>query len=154
VILPLMAFGLPLSPIAAGPAAALFNAPPRFSADAATGHINNLHTLMSGWEFLGYGLLSVFLAALISYPLAMNYAHQAASFVARRLSHEAIIAVFAGLIVVIGTWEGQALGPLVILTMGLFGGLLSRLFAFNTGVQFMGYYVAILTVPALVGLFQ
>ena len=70
------------------------------------------------------------------------------------MSHEAIIAVFAGLIVVIGTWEGQALGPLVILTMGLFGGLLSRLFAFNTGVQFMGYYVAILTVPALVGLFQ
>jgi len=65
VIIPLMAFGLPLSPIAAGPAAALFNAPPRFSADAATGHINNLHTLMSGWEFLGYGLLSVFLAALI-----------------------------------------------------------------------------------------
>jgi hypothetical protein len=46
------------------------------------------------------------------------------------------------------------LGLLVILTMGLFGGLLSRLFAFNTGVQFMGYYVAILTVPALVGLFQ
>jgi hypothetical protein len=152
VTIPLMAFGLPLSPIAAGPAAALFNAPPRFSADAATGHINNLHTLMSGWEFLGYGLLSVLLAALISYPLAMNYAHRAASFVSRRLSHEAIIAVFAGLIVVIGTWEGQALGLLVILTVGLFGGLLSRLFAFNTGVQFMGYYVAILTVPALVGL--
>jgi putative tricarboxylic transport membrane protein len=152
-LIPLIAFGLPLSPVAAGPAAPLFNAPPRFSVDTATGHINNLHTLMSGWEFLGFGLLSVLLAALIAYPLTMNYAHRAASFVARRLSHEAIIATFAGLIVVISVWEGQLLGLAVILTVGLFGGLLSRAFAFNTGVQFMGYYVAVLSVPAIVKLF-
>lgn len=152
-LIPLIAFGLPLSPVAAGPAAPLFNAPPRFSVDAAAGHINNLHTLMSVREFLGYGLLSVLLAALIAYPLAMNYAHRAASFVARRLSHEAIIATFSGLIVVISFWEGQWLGLAVILTVGLFGGLLSRLFAFNAGVQFMGYYVAVLSVPAIVKLF-
>ncbi|SDR47955.1 Tripartite tricarboxylate transporter TctA family protein [Paraburkholderia fungorum] len=152
-LIPLIAFGLPLSPVAAGPAAPLFNAPPRFSVDTATGHINNLHTLMSVHEFLGYGLLSVLLAALIAYPLAMNYAHRAASFVARRLSHEAIIATFSGLIVVISFWEGQLLGLAVILTVGLFGGLLSRLFAFNAGVQFMGYYVAVLSVPAIARLF-
>ncbi|RKP47159.1 tripartite tricarboxylate transporter permease [Pararobbsia silviterrae] len=152
-LIPLIAFGLPLSPVSAGPAAPLFNAPPRFSVDAATGQIHNLHTLMSSWEFLGYGLLSVLLAALIAYPLAMNHAHRAASFVARRLSHEAIIATFTGLIVVISVWEGQLLGLAVILTVGLFGGLLSRVFAFNTGVQFMGYYVAVLSVPALTKLF-
>ncbi|EON13784.1 MULTISPECIES: tripartite tricarboxylate transporter permease [Pandoraea] len=152
-LIPLIAFGLPLSPVAAGPAAPLFNAPPRFFVDASTGHVNNLHTLMSSGEFLGYGLLSVLLAALIAYPLAMNYAHRAASIVARKLSHEAIIATFAGLIVVISVWEGQLLGLAVILTVGLFGGLLSRMFAFNTGVQFMGYYVAVLSVPALVKLF-
>lgn len=152
-LIPLIAFGLPLSPVAAGPAAPLFNAPPRFSVDEATGHINNLHTMMSGWEFLGYGLLAILLAALIAYPLAMNYAHRAASFVARKLSHEAIIATFAGLIVVISVWEGQLLGLAVILTVGLFGGLLSRMFAFNAGVQFMGYYVAVLSVPALIKLF-
>lgn len=67
-LIPLIVFGLPLSPVAAGPAAPLFNAPPRFSVDPATSHINNLHTLMSGWEFIGFGLLSVFLAALIAYP--------------------------------------------------------------------------------------
>ncbi|KVF25219.1 hypothetical protein WJ07_12365 [Burkholderia vietnamiensis] len=148
-LIPLIAFGLPLSPVAAGPAAPHFNAPPRFVVDTTTGQIHNLHTLMSGWEFLGYGLLSVLLAALIAYPLAMNHAHRAASFVARRLSHEAIIATFAGLIVVVSVWEGQLLGLAVILTVGLFGGLLSRVFAFNTGVQFMGYYVAVLSVPAL-----
>jgi hypothetical protein len=152
-LIPLIAFGLPLSPVAAGPAAPLFNAPPRFTVDTATGHINNLHTMMTTWQFLGFGLLAVVLAALVAYPLSMNYAHRAASFVARKLSHEAIIATFVGLIVVISVWEGQLLGLLVILTVGLIGGLLSRLFGFNTGVQFMGYYTAVLSVPAITKLF-
>jgi hypothetical protein len=152
-LIPLIAFGLPLSPVAAGPAAPLFNAPPRFTVNTATGHIDNLHTLMSTSQFFVFGLLSILLAALIAYPLAMNYAHRAASFVARKLSHEAIIATFSGLIVVIGLWEGQLLGLVVILTVGLFGGLLSRLFAFNAGVQFMGYYAAVLSVPQIIKLF-
>ncbi|WP_321893111.1 tripartite tricarboxylate transporter permease [Paraburkholderia tropica] len=152
-LIPLIAFGLPLSPVAAGPAAPLFNAPPRFTVDAATGHIDNLHTLLSGAQFFWDGLLSIAIAALVAYPLAMNYAHRAASFVARKLSHEAIIATFAGLIVVISVWEGQLLGLAVILTVGLVGGLLARLFAFNAGVQFMGYYVAVLSVPAISKMF-
>ena len=151
-LIPLIAFGLPLSPVAAGPAAPLFNAPPRFTVDSATGQTNNLHNLMNHWEFLGYGMLAVVIASLVSYPFAMNYARRAALFVSRKVSHEAIIATFVGLIVVISVWEGQLLGLLVILTMGLLGGLLSRAFAFNTGVQFMGYYTAVLTVPALVKL--
>jgi putative tricarboxylic transport membrane protein len=114
VLIPLIAFGLPLSPVAAGPAAPLFNAPPRFTVDAASGQVNNLHNLLSTWEFLGYGLLAVSLAALVSYPFAMNYARSAAVFVSRRLSHEAIIATFVGII--------------------------------------MGYYTAVLTVPAFLKL--
>lgn len=51
-LISLFAFGLPLSPVAAGPAAPLFIAPPRFTVAAA-------------------------LAALIAYPFAMNYARQA-----------------------------------------------------------------------------
>lgn len=148
-LIPLIAFGLPLSPVAAGPAAPLFNAPPRFTVDAAAGHINNLHTMMTPWEFLGYGLLGVLLAALIAYPFAMNYARSAAAFVSRRISHEAIIATFVGLVLVIGLWEGQLLGLLVVIAVGLVGGLLYRILGFNTGVQFMGYYTAILSVPAL-----
>lgn len=152
-LIPLIAFGLPLSPVAAGPAAPLFNAPPRFTVDAASGQTHNLHNLLSHWEFLGYGLLAVALAAIVSYPFAMNYARRAALFVSRRVSHEAIIATFVGLIIVISVWEGALLGLLVILTMGLMGGLLSRNFGFNTGVQFMGYYTAVLSVPALIKLF-
>jgi putative tricarboxylic transport membrane protein len=151
-LIPLIAFGLPLSPVAAGPAAPLFNAPPVFTVDSVTGQTHNLHNLLSHWEFLGYGMLSVLLAALVSYPFAMNYARTAALFVSRKVSHEAIIATFVGLIVVISVWEGGLLGLAVILTMGLLGGLLSRTIGFNTGVQFMGYYTAVLTVPALLKL--
>ncbi|WP_411859847.1 tripartite tricarboxylate transporter permease [Cupriavidus pauculus] len=152
-LIPLIAFGLPLSPVAAGPAAPLFNAPPVFTVDAGGGQTHNLHNLLNHWEFLGYGLLAVCLAALVSYPFAMNYARRAALFVSRRVSHEAIIATFVGLILVISVWEGGLVGLLVILTMGLMGGLLARTIGFNTGVQFMGYYTAVLTVPALLKLF-
>ncbi len=148
-LIPLIAIGLPLSPVAAGPAAPLFNAPPVFTIDAATGQTHNLHNLLSHREFLGYGMLAVILAALVAYPFTMNFARRAALFVSRKVSHEAIIATFVGLIVVISVWEGQLLGLFVILTMGLLGGLLSRAIGFNTGVQFMGYYTAVLTVPAV-----
>ncbi|MEO4017394.1 tripartite tricarboxylate transporter permease [Pseudomonas rossensis] len=151
-LIPLIAFGLPLSPVAAGPAAPLFNAPPRFSVDAATGQVNNLHSLLSTWEFLGYGMLAVVIAILIAYPFTMNYAHRAASYVSRKISHEAVISTFVGLILVIGIWEGGLLGLLVIITIGLLGGFLSRFLGFNIGVQFMGYYTAVLTVPALIAL--
>lgn len=151
-LIPLIAFGLPLSPVAAGPAAPLFNAPPRFSVDSATGEISNLHTLLSTWEFFGYGMLAVIIAILIAYPFSMNFAHRAASFVSRKVSHEAVIATFVGLILVIGIWEGGLLGLMVILTVGLLGGLLSRFVGFNIGVQFMGFYTAVLTVPALLAL--
>ncbi|NPD69864.1 hypothetical protein HN018_27235 (plasmid) [Lichenicola cladoniae] len=151
-LIPLIAFGLPLSPVAAGPAAPLFNAPPRFTVNAGSGQANNLHTLLSAWDFLGYGLLAVALASLVAYPFVMNYARSSAAFVARRLSHEAIIATFVGLVLVIGVWEGGILALLVILAVGLIGGLLYRTLGLNTGVQFMGYYVAVLSVPALVKL--
>nr|WP_315591563.1 tripartite tricarboxylate transporter permease [uncultured Cupriavidus sp.] len=151
-LIPLIAFGLPLSPVAAGPAAPLFNAPPVFTVNAGSGQTHNLHNLLSHWEFLGYGLLSVLLASLVAYPFAMNYARRSALFVSRKISHEAIIGTFVGLILVISVWEGGLVGLLVILTMGLLGGLLSRIIGFNTGVQFMGYYTAVLTVPALLKL--
>lgn len=151
-LIPLIAFGLPLSPVAAGPAAPLFNAPPRFTVDAGSGAVNNLHNLLSVPEFLLYGLLSVVIAAAVAYPFAMNYARTAAAFVARKISHEAIIGTFFGLVLVIGLWEGGIMGLAVIMTLGLFGGLMYRIIGFNTGVQFMGYYAAVLSMPAILKL--
>jgi putative tricarboxylic transport membrane protein len=130
----------------------LFNAPPRFTVNSETGVVNNLHTMLSVPEFLIWGLVSVVIATAIAYPFAMNHARSAAVFVAKRISHEAIIATFVGLVLVIGLWEGGVLALLVILTVGLVGGLLYRVLGMNTGVQFMGYYAAVLSVPALLKL--
>ncbi|WP_049236972.1 tripartite tricarboxylate transporter permease [Moraxella canis] len=148
-LIPLIAFGLPLSPVAAGPAAPLFNAPPVFQVESADQAGYNLHHILQPMEFLIFGFLSVIIAALISYPFAMNYARSAALFVVNKISHEAIISTFVGLILVIGLWEGGFVGVITVIVLGLICGLLARYFHFNTGCQFMGYYVAILSVPAL-----
>ena len=151
-MIPLIALGLPLSPMAAGPAAPLFNAPPVYTVDTATGQTNNLHDLLTTWEFLAFGLIAVAIATLVAYPFAMTNAHRAASWVMRNVSHEAIIGAFAGLILVICLYEGGLLAVLVTLTVGLVGGLLNRMFGVHSGVQFMGYYAAVLTVPAIIAL--
>lgn len=151
-LIPLIAFGLPLSPVAAGPAAPLFNAPPVFTTEDENGQIDNLSTALSTTEFLVYGLMAVVIAAIIAYPFAMNFAHRAATLVVRHVSHEAIIAAFAGLVVVVSVWEGGLLGLAVTLTVGVVGGMLIRIFAIHAGVLFMGYYVALLSVPTLLAL--
>lgn len=151
-LIPLIAFGLPLSPLAVGPAQPLFNAPPRFTVDNETGQVENLHTFMSSWEFLVFGLLGVILAGIIVYPLAMRFAPTAAAFIMRHVSQEAIIAAFVALIVMISLWEGGLLGLLVVATIGSVGGLLTKYLRIHAGVQFMGYYVAVLSVPAIVAL--
>lgn len=148
-IIPLVAIGLPLSPVAAGPAAPLFSAPPVYTIDPATGTSNNLHDLLTPGEFLGYGLLAVLLATLVAYPFSMNHARRAAAWVVRRLSQEAIIGTFAGLILVISVYEGGVLGLLVAVTIGIFGGLMNKLLGMHAGVQFMAFYTATLFVPVL-----
>ncbi|WP_029089709.1 tripartite tricarboxylate transporter permease [Brevibacterium album] len=148
-LIPLIAFGLPLSPVAAGPAAPLFNAPPVFETDPEAGIINNVSTFMSTPQFLVYGLLAAVCATLIAYPFAMRYAHAAAKFVVTRVSHEAIIAAFVGLVVVVSLWEGGLMGLVVVTAVGLVGGMLIRVVKVHAGVLFMGYYVAVLSVPGI-----
>lgn len=152
-LIPLIAIGLPLSPMAAGPANPLFNAPPVYTIDAEAGTTNNLHNMLEPWQFLVFGFVAVALAVLITYPFAMTQAHKAAAWIMKKVSHEAIIGAFAGLIAVICLYEGGVIAVLVSVTIGLVGGLLNRMFNMHTGVQFMGYYVAALTVPAITALF-
>lgn len=153
-LIPLIAFGLPLSPVAAGPASPLFNAPPVFTVSTADQAGHNLHHLMSYGDFFFYGLMSIVLAMLIAYPLAMNYARNIALWVIQKISHEAVIAVFFGLILVLSLWEGGIFGMAITFTLALIGGIFSKYFGFNTGCQFMGFYTAILSVPAILSLFS
>ncbi len=147
-LIPLIAFGIPLSPMALGPAAPLFNAPPVFT---SAPEIHNLHTLMTPLEFFVYGLIGIFFAALIAYPFSMNYARRASAWVLKRVSQEAIISMFTGLIVVLSYSEGGLVGVGIAVTVAMFGGILNRYFGIHTGVQFMTYYASAWMVSKLFG---
>ncbi|AQA02273.1 hypothetical protein BVC93_07320 [Mycobacterium sp. MS1601] len=150
-LIPLVAIGLPLSPIAAGAAAPLFNAPPVFTVGGQGQEMNNLHTMLTAPQFLIFSLIGVLLAGLVAYPLVVRYARQAALFVARRLSHEAVIGAFAGLVLVVAMYEGGIYGVIVMLTVGLVGGIMNKVIGMHVGVQCMAYYVSVLSVPVLLG---
>ena len=152
-LIPLIAFGLPLSPVAAGPAAPLFNAPPVFETNPDGGTINNISTHPTTFDFFIFALLGAVCAVAIAYPFAMRYAHVAAKFVVTKVSHEAIIAAFVGLVVVVSLWEGGLMGLMVVTAVGLVGGMLIRLVKVHAGVLFMGYYVAVLSVPGILAAF-
>jgi hypothetical protein len=138
-VIPLMAFGIPLSPMALGPAAPLFNAPPVYT---TTPVVNNLHTLLAPWQFLVYGMIGIIVAFIVSYPFAMNYARKASAWVLRVVSQEAIISMFSGLIVVLAYYEAGSIGVAISITVAIIGGVLNRYFGIHTGVQFMTYYAS------------
>lgn len=136
IIIPLVAFGLPLSPIAMGVAFPLFNAPPVFTTEP----LHNLHTLMTPLEFLGYGMLAACVAAFLCYPLAMNYARSASLWVSRHISQEAVLSMFASLIIVLAFFEAGWVGVAIAITVGFLGGIFNKFFGVNIGVQFMAFY--------------
>src|SRR5699024_3878705 len=100
-------------------------------------------------QFALFSIIAAVIAIAIGYPFVMTNAHRAATWVMRSVSHEAIITGFAALICVICVYEGGLLALGVTITVGLDGGLFSRMSGMQAGVQFMGYYVAVLTGPAL-----
>jgi hypothetical protein len=137
-VIPLMAFGIPLSPMALGPAAPLFNAPPVFT----TQPVHNLHNLLVPYQYLLYGFIGIIVASLVAYPFSMNYARRASAWVLRTISQEAIISMFTGLIVVLSYYEAGVVGVAIAITIAVFGGILNRYFGVHTGVQYMTYYAS------------
>ncbi|WP_077328118.1 tripartite tricarboxylate transporter permease [Virgibacillus siamensis] len=145
-IIPLVAFGIPLSPMALGPAAALFKAPPVFSIE------HNLHHIMTTWDFFIYGAIGLMIGALIAYPFVMNYSRKATVFIMKYVSQEAIIGMFIAIVSVIAFYEGGVTGILVTFTVALVGGILNRVLGVGSGVQFMIYYGSAWMMAVLIGL--
>ncbi|MCD8350868.1 MAG: tripartite tricarboxylate transporter permease [Planctomycetaceae bacterium] len=138
LIIPLLAFGLPLSPVALGPAAPLFNAPPRFTTDP----INNLHSFLTTSDYLIFGIIGIIGGALIAFPVAIKKARSWTALMFRVVSHEALIGAFLGLICMLAYYEAGLFGVLASMCVGFFGGILHNFFGINTGVQFMAYYAS------------
>ncbi|GAA0324831.1 hypothetical protein GCM10008931_15350 [Oceanobacillus oncorhynchi subsp. oncorhynchi] len=147
-IIPLVAFGIPLSPVAIGPAQALFNAPPVFTTEP----VHNLHTLMEPMDFLLYGLIGIIVAAVIAYPFSMNFARKATVLVLKHINQEAIIAMFIGVVTLLAYYEGGLVSVTVTFAMAMVGGLLNRFLGVGIGVQFMIFYGSGWIVTTLLGM--
>lgn len=135
VIIPLIALGIPLSPVAVGPANALFNAPPVFTLD------NNIHHLLSRSEFIFAILLAAVIASIVTYFIAMKYAQQMTAFVLKKIPHEAILGLFIGFILLLAYMDAGLINIFGVLLVGIVCGTLNNM-GVNYGVQFMILYAA------------
>jgi hypothetical protein len=139
LIIPLLAFGLPLSPVALGPAAPLFNAPPRFTVDPV---IHNISSYLDSWHYVVFGIFGILAGSMFAYPIAIRKARSWTEMMFKYISHEALIGTFLGLIFMLAFYEAGIVGIVVTLVIGLFAGILHNLFDVHTGVQFMAYYAS------------
>ncbi|MCM3087513.1 tripartite tricarboxylate transporter permease [Bhargavaea ginsengi] len=134
-LIPLLAIGLPLSPMAIGPANALFNAPPVMTPE------NNFHHIMSMSEIMIAAVIGSAVAIVLTFYATIKYSNQICAFVFKRIPHEALIGLFAGLVVMLAFMDAGWVNIFGVLLVALISGLLHR-FGVNYGVMFMVLYAA------------
>ena len=103
-------------------------------------------------DYLLYGIIGMIGGALVAYPIAMHKARSWTELMMRKISHEALIGAFCGLVVMLSFYEAGILGVFLALTIGLVGGFLHTVFGVHTGVQFMTYYASAWIVTQLITL--
>ncbi|MFD1065683.1 tripartite tricarboxylate transporter permease [Oceanobacillus locisalsi] len=141
-LIPLIAIGLPLSPMAIGPAAGLFNAPPVFTPE------NNIHHMLSMGEIMTATIIGAAIALIITFFVTIKFSTQICAIVFKYIPHEALIGLFAGLVVMLAYMDASILNIFGTILVALVSGLLFRN-GVNYGVMFMALYAA----PWLLGLF-
>ncbi|MGY3777643.1 tripartite tricarboxylate transporter permease [Isobaculum melis] len=135
IIIPLIALGIPLSPVAVGPANALFNAPPVLTID------HNLHHILSTNEFIFAIIFAAVIASVITYFIAVKYARKMTAFVLKRIPHEAILGLFISFILLLAYLDAGFINIFGVLLVGIVCGTLNKM-GVNYGVQFMILYAA------------
>jgi len=134
-LIPLIALGVPLSPMAIGPANPLFNAPPRFSLE------NNLHHILQNGGYVMPVIIGAAVALLITYPITIKYSTQICRFVFMKISHEALLGIFFGLVMMLAYMDAGFINIWGVLLVAITAGILNR-WGVNYGVQFMTLYAA------------
>lgn len=142
VIIPLVALGIPLSGVSAGPAGPLFVAPPVLR----IGH--NLHDLLTPWQMVLAVTLGAVLALAVTYFIAVRWSAQITEFVMRHVPHEAVLALFIAFILLLAYIDAGIMNLFGVLLIGLVCGTLNRM-GVNYGVQFMTLYASAWIVPEL-----
>ncbi|WP_438318903.1 tripartite tricarboxylate transporter permease [Sporosarcina sp. FA9] len=140
-LIPLIALGIPLSPVAIGPANALFNAPPVFTLD------HNMHHILSTADFVWATVIGAVVALSMTYFVVVKYSQEICAFVFRFVPHEALLGLFFGLVLLLAFIDAGWLNIGGVLLIGLVAGMLHRS-GVNYGVQFMVLYSA----PWIVGI--
>lgn len=139
LLIPMIAFGLPLSPVALGPASPLFNQ-------------INLHDYLTMSDYFIYGFIGIIFGCLFAYPMAIKKARKWSEAMFRHISHEALIGAFMGLVCMLAFHEAGLFGIIVALVIGVYGGFLNNNYGIHTGVQFMAYYASSWIVTSLTAL--
>ena len=134
-LIPLIALGVPLSPVAIGPANALFNAPPVFTLE------HNMHHLLSTGDFVWATVIGSIVALVITYFITVKYAQQICKFVFKRVPHEAMLGLFFSLVILLAFMDAGWINIGGVLLIGLVSGILHR-WGINYGVMFMVLYAA------------
>lgn len=134
-LIPLIALGIPLSPMALGPANPLFNAPPVYTLE------RNMHHLLSSWDFVWATFLGAIIASAFTYFVAVKYSKQICAFVFKKIPHEAMLGLFLALVVLLAFMDAGWINVAGVLLIGIVSGTLYRL-GVNYGVLFMILYSA------------
>jgi hypothetical protein len=144
-LIPLIALGIPLSPMALGPANPLFNAPPVYTLQ------NNMHHLLSNSDYVWATLIGAVVALAITYYITVKYSERICRFVFTKIPHEAMLGLFFSLVLLLAYMDAGFINVAGILLIGIVGGILYRL-GINYGVQFMILYSAPWIITKLVGI--
>lgn len=144
LIIPLVAIGIPLSPVAIGPAAALFNADGIFSVDY------NIHHILSMTQFALIMVGASILAFIVVYFLIHRYASRITKLILSYIPHEAVLGVFVALILLLSFMDAGIINVFGVLLIGISAGTLNKM-GVNYGVQFMTLYAASFIVSTLAG---
>ncbi|MBS4537370.1 tripartite tricarboxylate transporter permease [Clostridium sp. D2Q-11] len=134
-LIPLIALGIPLSPMAIGPANPLFNAPPVYNLE------NNMHHLLSTSDFVWATLIGAVIASVFTFYIAVKYSQEICTFVFKRIPHEAMLGLFFSLVLLLAFIDAGWINIAGVLLIGIVSGVLFRL-GVNYGVLFMTLYSA------------
>ncbi|MFW5893402.1 MAG: tripartite tricarboxylate transporter permease [Bacillota bacterium] len=144
IIIPLLALGIPLSPVAIGPGNALFRADPVYTLD------HNIHHMLGFVDFSFAVILGAGIALVLSYSLITRYALPITRHILKRVPHESVLALFIAFIMLLAYMDAGLVNIFGVLLVGLFSGSLHRM-GVNYGVQFMSLYAAPLIIDLLTG---
>ena len=135
VIIPLVALGIPVSGVSAGPAGPLFNAPPVYDLGS------NLHHQLQLPGFIVAVAVGALISVVITYVIAVRWSSQITYFVMRRIPHEAVLTLFVVFILLLAYIDAGVPNMFGVLLVGVVCGALNRL-GVSYGVQFMTLYAA------------